>query len=80
MLPNPGLRLRLHPGLYSIARIRGLVSCKYLGNDKALKACPYPDICTKNAFSSPRSDGVNLAVRFNARKASKTPPRRVSDG
>jgi hypothetical protein len=43
---DPGLRLRLHPGLYSVARIRGLISCKDLGNDKVgaqgLRCAPTP--------------------------------------
>src|SRR5215475_13196273 len=29
--------------------------------------CHYPDLCAKGAFSSSRSDGLNLAVGFNPR-------------
>src|SRR5262245_18066375 len=29
--------------------------------------CHYPDLCATGAFSSSRSDGVNLAVGFNPR-------------
>src|SRR5262245_65372691 len=29
--------------------------------------CHHPDLCTTGAFSSSRSDGVNLAVGFNPR-------------
>src|SRR5262245_23415972 len=30
-----------------------------------VKPCHYPDLCGKDAFSSSRSDGVNLALGFN---------------
>ena len=40
-------------------------------------SCHYPDLCSKGAFHSSRSDGLNLAVRFNG-KLVKTPPRRVA--
>src|SRR5262245_36245802 len=32
---------------------------------RGLKPCHYPDLCTKGAFSSSRSDVLNLAVGFN---------------
>jgi hypothetical protein len=33
---------------------------------RGLKPCHYPNYCAKYALSSSRSDGLNLAVRFNA--------------
>lgn len=30
-----------------------------------MRHCHYPDFCTKGAFLSSRSDGLNLAVGFN---------------
>src|SRR5262245_8979798 len=47
--------------------------------DLRLSPCHYPDFCTKGAFSSSRSDGLNLAVRFNARKARRNAPASRSD-
>src|SRR5262245_29581630 len=40
--------------------------------------CHYPDLYTKGAFSSSRSDGVNLAVGFNPRLRVKYFSRRVA--
>src|SRR5262245_18833805 len=48
------------------------------GSDLYLASCHYPHLCEKFALSASRSDGLNLAVRFNAGKLVKTPPRRVA--
>jgi hypothetical protein len=44
-----------------------------------LNACHYQNFCSKYALSSSRSDGLSLAVRFNARKAHNNAPASRSD-